>query len=780
MHTSALDVAPHDADDFRPLSAEQAALFEASPFPVLVLDRQFRIRFVNAVAAAFGDVERSSLIGLNVWSRYPALEGSIFHQAYAAVLEHRAPQRFEEHRPEEDTWRSVFAYPADDGVVAVMQDVTSQRRAERALKESELALSRAQALAGIGSWVWTLPDIVVWSAESFRIFGLNPTLVQPTLALIGERIVDDEQRAHWETSINGARDGCDFDLHLAITHATGTRILHMLGQVRRDAAGRVAQLFGTMQDVTAKIRDEEDLRRSEKTLRLAQEAANIGSFDRDLRTHQTRWSDQLIRIFGYDPATFDRAALGGQMHADLVHPDDRVAFIELFSRAVATGEKTSIRHRIVRVDGEVRHLLSSTMLLRDARGEPARLVGTSLDITEQVRAEQERERIDEQIQQAQKLESLGLLAGGIAHDFNNLLVGVLGNASLALLELEQDSPARQSVEEIENAAQRAADLTRQMLAYAGKGRFVIESVDASAVVTEMAALLRTAVSRNASVQLDLSSSLPSIEVDSTQFRQVVMNLITNASDALGEQAGLISIRTGRQQLSQTYLEACVPGTAAEPGDFVFVEVRDTGTGMDATTQRRIFDPFFSTKFTGRGLGLAATLGIMRGHRGAIHVYSEVNNGTSIKLHFPASSLAASPIPLPRESEWTGSGCVLVVDDDKAVRTVTRSLLQRRGFDVVEAQDGDVALQLYGADPSAFVMILLDLTMPGRSGDETFREIRNIRRDARVVLMSGYNEQDVTQLFVGRGLAAFLQKPFRADDLYETIARTLNIKPRDQS
>jgi len=769
-----------DADDFRPLSAEQAVLFEASPFPVLVLDGVFRIRYVNAASAAFGDVDRASLIGLNVWSRYPALEGGIFHQAYAAVLEHRVAKRFEEHRPAEDLWLSVFAYPADDGVVAVLQDVTSQRRAERALKESELALSRAQELAGIGSWVWTLPNTLTWSAESFRILGLDPTTVAPTLDLIRDRIVDDEERARWDAAIDAARDGRDFDLYLSIMSAQGPQFLHVLSQVRRDAVGRAAQLFGTMQDVTTQIRDEEDLRRSEKTLRLAQEAANIGSFDRNLRTQQSRCSEQLLRIFGYDPDTFDQASIGGQLRIDLVHPDDRAVVEASYRRAIETGDKASVRHRIVRVDGEVRHLLSSAMLLRDSRGEPARLVGTSLDITDQVRSEQERERIETQIQQAQKLESLGLLAGGIAHDFNNLLVGMLGNASLAQLELEPDSPARQSVEEIENAAQRAADLTRQLLAYAGKGRFVIESVDASAVVTEMAALLRTAVSRNASIQLDLSSSLPGIEVDSTQFRQVVMNLITNASDALDDRPGLIGLRTGRQTLSTSYLDACVAGTNAEPGDFVFVEVRDTGSGMDAGTQRRIFDPFFSTKFTGRGLGLASTLGIMRGHRGAIHVYSEVNKGTAIKLHFPASTQAAAPLAVPRESEWRGSGCVLVVDDDKAVRAVTRGLLQRRGFDVVEANDGDLALEIYGADPTAFAMVLLDLTMPGRSGDDTFRAIRSIRADARVVLMSGYNEQDVTQLFVGRGLAAFLQKPFRAEEVYDTIARTLDIRSRDRS
>ncbi len=777
--SSALHATDADGTPFVPLSPEQGALFALSPLPVLVLDGNFRIRFVNEASAALGKVDATTLIGQNVWQRYPELQGSIFQQAYAAVLREQKAQHFEEYSAATDSWNSVFAYPGDGGVVAILDDVTTQRRAERALRDSEAALARAQELASIGSWVWTLPSTLTWSAEIFRILGVDPATTPPDFDLIRDRLVSDDERTAWTDAVRELRYGRDFEMQLSVRRDDGAIVVVVvLARVSLAPGGATARVFGTLQDLTERLRTVEALRRSEKTLRLAQEAANIGSFDRDLRTGQTRWSDQLIRIVGLDPANYEYNEIVDAEQHQFVHPDDRIRLRRAWRRAIATGEKQVLRHRIIRRDGDERHLLSYAMLVRNAKGEPSRLVGTALDITDQVRAEEEQAKLQSQIQQAQKLESLGVLAGGIAHDFNNLLVGILGNASLALLDLELESPARRSVEEIEQAAQRAADLTRQLLAYAGKGRFVIETVDTSLVVSEMASLLRTAVHRNATMHLDLPVTLPSIEVDSTQFRQVVMNLITNASDALNESEGVISIRTGVQHLGAEQLLACVQVTDASPGEFVFIEVRDSGSGIEAELLPRIFDPFYSTKFTGRGLGLAATLGIMRGHGGAIRVTSDVGIGTIFTLFFPASLQRARVEERPQGSGWRSHGRVLVVDDEASVRAVTRALLQRRGFVVDEAEDGHEALRKFERAPDSYSLIMLDLTMPGLGGEETFRALRARKHDVCVLLMSGYDEQELSQRFVGSGLAGFLQKPFRADDLYTTIARTIDVRAID--
>ncbi len=760
---------------FVALAPEQAALLEWNPNPVLVIDRDYRIRFVNSAAMQYGDVDRTTLIGCNVWSCYPTLKGSIFHQAYDQVLASGEYSRFERYEEAADVWQAVYAYPADNGVVAVLEDISDRRRAERELRESEAALARAQEVAGIGSFSIHRPNHLHLSAQLYRLLGLDPN-AQPIDIGTLRAMLDEDDRQHWFEVSGRTPPGEDISADFRVTRGDGTTVvLHVLARAALDANGERTGLFGTAQDVTEQRLALENLKRNEETLRLAQEAANIGSFDYDLRTGTMYRSDQLLRMLGLDPSDASRALMEGRPRFDFVHPDDRDMVSECWEKVLSTGTKQVTRMRVFRVDGAERVMTSSAMLVRDRNGTPVRIVGTQVDITDQVRIDEERKDVEAQLQQAQKLESLGVLAGGIAHDFNNLLVGILGNASLALLDLEPNAEARQSISEIELAAQRAAELTRQLLAYAGKGRYVVESADASAVINEMSSLIRSAISRSASLQMELMTSMPRIEVDVNQFRQVVMNLITNASDALDGKPGLISVRTGRQEVSREYLTHCAPGTEATPGAFAYVEVHDNGTGMDDATRQRIFEPFFSTKFTGRGLGLAATIGIMRSHRGAIRVYSEVGSGTSVKLLFPTSmQLSQVGGTSTNKDDWQGEGQILVVDDEDSVRAVASALLRRRGFRTIEAEDGIKAVEVFNTDPEGFALVLLDLTMPRMNGEETLRALRNVRPDVNVLLMSGYNEQDVTRMFSGHNLSGFLQKPFRADELYAAVARGLGI------
>jgi CheY-like chemotaxis protein len=305
-----------------------------------------------------------------------------------------------------------------------------------------------------------------------------------------------------------------------------------------------------------------------------------------------------------------------------------------------------------------------------------------------------------------------------------------------------------------------------MLAYSGKGRFLVQPLDLSETVEEMTQLLKVSISKKAVLQPRLAPGLPAVEADPAQVRQVVMNLITNASDAIGDEPGVITVTTGvtecdRAYLNQTYLDEDLP-----EGRYVFVEVSDTGCGMDDETQSRLFDPFYTTKFTGRGLGMAAVLGILRGHRGAIRVYSEPERGTTVKILFPASDRAACALPDEprREEDWSASGTVLVVDDEETVRNLAGKALRSAGFSVLLANEGREALELYREHQQKIVAVLLDLTMPGMGGEEAFRELRRIRADVAVVLSSGYNEQEVTNRFAGQGLAAFIQKPYRVGDL----------------
>ncbi|HSZ81361.1 MAG TPA: response regulator [Polyangia bacterium] len=407
--------------------------------------------------------------------------------------------------------------------------------------------------------------------------------------------------------------------------------------------------------------------------------------------------------------------------------------------------------------------------LRDpANGAVVGLLGISTDITERHAAEKERKTLQAQLLQVQKLESLGLLAGGIAHDFNNILTAILGGAATARLSLPQESPAQADLEIVINAAQRAADLTRQLLAYSGKGHFEVRPLDASRLVKELANLLETTIAKKVQLRLELASDLPSIEADLAQVQQIIMNLVINGAEAIGDQRGTVLVTTGVQTVDDVYAQSLFATDGITTGRYVFIEVHDTGCGMDEATKAKIFDPFFTTKFTGRGLGLAAVLGIVRGHGGAIKVYSSPGRGSTFKVFFRASSAEALERvkPVPR---YRGEGLVLVVDDDAGVRGAARRMLKFFGFDVIEAEDGKVGAAAFAARASEIVLVLLDMTMPEMGGEETFREIRRVRDDVPVILTSGYNEIEATRRFTSKGLAGFLQKPFTPDDLATKLA-----------
>jgi two-component system cell cycle sensor histidine kinase/response regulator CckA len=403
------------------------------------------------------------------------------------------------------------------------------------------------------------------------------------------------------------------------------------------------------------------------------------------------------------------------------------------------------------------------------------------DISEQKKAEDERRALDTRIRQAQKLESLGVLAGGIAHDFNNLLMVVLGNASLALQDLDPGSPLHHDIEQIETAAMRASELTKQMLAYSGKGHFVIEPTNLSKVVADMEQLLRSSVARNAGFELALARELPLVDADVSQLRQVLMNLVSNAAEALGRDGGTLVVRTGTIEADRGLLDSLVVVDDLPAGQYVFLEVRDTGAGMDEAVLARVFDPFFTTKFTGRGLGLAAVLGIVRGHRGGIRVESQPGFGTTVKVLLPSSHLkpaaaaaeAVAPAKEVEGEDLEAEGTVLLVDDEEGVRSMAHRMLERLGFKVLTAVDGIEAVDAFRRHHDEIRLVLLDMTMPRMDGVEAFRALRAIRPDVKVILTSGYSEQMAAEQVGENGPAAFLQKPYRPADLVHKIDDVLD-------
>jgi PAS domain S-box-containing protein len=447
-----------------------------------------------------------------------------------------------------------------------------------------------------------------------------------------------------------------------------------------------------------------------------------------------------------------------------IHPQDREWVMEEFRREREAARET--KYRIIDADGSVRWLRDRSFPILDSRGSAKRVAGITADITAQRLAAEEKAAFDRKLQETQRLESLGVLAGGIAHDFNNLLTGVLGNASLARLVVPPESEAQNYLGEIEAVAIRAAELCKQMLAYSGKGRFEVQLLDLGSLVQETAQLLHLSIAKNAVLRFNLSKELPPIMADPTQLRQVVMNLVINASEALCGKSGTISLNAGVTRVDREYLQSTAVADQIAEGDYVFLEVADNGCGMDAATLSRIFEPFYTTKFTGRGLGLSAVLGIVRGHKGALKAYSEPDKGTMFKLLFPVAEGHAQPLQPaePSKTAWRGKGTILIADDEETVRAVAARMLEKIGFSVVLAGDGEEAVQRFQEGDGQFAAVLMDLTMPHVDGEEAFRRLRQISPNVRIILMSGFNEQEAINRFIGKDLSGFLQKPFKPEQL----------------
>jgi PAS domain S-box-containing protein len=458
---------------------------------------------------------------------------------------------------------------------------------------------------------------------------------------------------------------------------------------------------------------------------------------------------------------------------DHVLPEHRQTLENAMERAVANGE--TVTYELVGSrGGEPIPVESRVGPLRRA-GRTVGVTIVSSDISERKRAEEERRTLEAGIQNAQRLEGLGILAGGIAHDFNNLLVAILGNADLALMDIAPQAPYRGWIEQIKLAARRASELTNQMLIYAGQGTFAADPLDLNLLVTEMESLLGVSISKKVTLRHEYVAEAPLVVADASQIRQVIMNLIVNASEAIGDGNGTVTIRIDEVDLDQEIQPGRYVGADLPAGRYVSLEVADTGCGMEAETRSRLFDPFFTTKFAGRGLGLAAVLGIVRAHRGAIEVRSQVGEGSSFRILLPAAKgqvPARSEDRAHRGEVGRSGGTILVAEDEESVRSVAREMLEREGFRVISAVNGSETIGVFRAFYEEIDAVLLDLTMPHLDGSEVLRQMRRLRPDVKVILCSGYAESRARELCKESEPIFFVQKPFDAETLIGTLRAVL--------
>jgi PAS domain S-box-containing protein len=540
--------------------------------------------------------------------------------------------------------------------------------------------------------------------------------------------------------------------------------------VDNDLLQMAASLGYQIGEFLERTRAQQELRDREESYRVLTETASDGIVTIDAASTILFANTAAASMFGY--ATQE---LVGSVLTALIPEHTHDAYRTGFARYLETGQK-QIRWEAIRTFGQHRagyEIPVEISIGEYRRGDQPFFVGVVRDVTE-------RNRLDESLRQTAKLESLGVLAGGIAHDFNNLLTGILGNISLAVESVEASNPVNVLLQDAIQASEKAANLTMQLLAYAGKGRFVIEPTDISARVQEISALIRSSIPKHVTLRLDLEQPLPLVDADAAQLQQLIMNLVINAAEAIpaGRQ-GTVLVMTRVQEVDARYL-AALGNADISPGQYVTITVQDNGVGMDEATLGKIFDPFFTTKFTGRGLGLAAAGGIVRGHKGALKVFSSPGQGTTFKVLLPVAAArdrGAEPGVTPGLSR-RGRGLVLVVDDEPIVRKVAATCLEKYGYHVISADNGREGVQCFEELHSQLAIVILDMTMPVMSGEEALDRMRSIDETVPIVLSSGYNELEAVKRFAGKGLSGFLQKPYSsaalADKVQSVVRETQNI------
>ena len=725
---------------------------EENPNPVLRVDRDGALLYANTTAwvllAAMGETAEGSL---------PAAVRALAADAFQC--EHVVEDEFDCERGG-TFWFGAVQPPGENYVNLYGRDVTSRRRAEEELLRNREWLRVTLNSIGDG--------VIACDTEGLIAF-INPVATSLTGWAQEEALGTPIQRVFHIVSEATRQPADDLAARVLserrpLALANGTALLTKDGRQIPiedsaapilDGAGNLAGVVLVFHDVTQKRRVQEALRESE-----AQYRSLFRNMEEGFALHEVvTGPDGAVcdyRFLDVNPG-FERVT--GLAAAELIGrtvrevlPGIEPHWIERYSRVALTGEPETFESYTAAL-GRWYEVIAY-------RPSPGRFAAVFKDVTTRKSAE-------ERLRESQKLESIGLLAGGIAHDFNNLLVGVMGNASLAQDLAPPGSPITELLGGVLKTGEQLAHLTRQMLAYAGKGRFFLENLNLSDLIPEMCSLLQPSIPGKIELRLDLERGLPPIEADRGQMQQVFMNLVLNAAEAIGTDAGLITVKTGLRRVNDGD-----PANLA-PGEYVYLEVRDTGCGMDDATRGRIFDPFFSTKFVGRGLGLAAVGGIVRGHKGAITVASAPGKGSCFTILFPAAANAIAVAPVTaRRTDLSGSGTILVVDDERIVREMARKSLERQGYRVLLADHGLEAIDVFKRHPGDIALVFLDLSMPGMGGAEVLPELRKIRPHAKVVVSSGYSEAETMRMFAGQDVSGFLQKPFTSTGLAEKVKTAL--------
>lgn len=655
------------------------------------------------------------------------------------------------------------------GLCGISTDITEQKRVDEALRKSEEKYSKAFKASTEAIALTSMIDgtYVEVNDVFLEITGLQRDEVIGHTSVELNFWIDLNERQQFMEILS--RNGSIKNFEVQYRIKNGEIRDFLVSSEIIEIEGKPCSL-GFIADITERKRMEGVLRESEFFFKESQRVARIGSYRADFTSNHWTSSEVLDSIFGID-ATYDRSIQGW---LDIVHPDDREMMSQyLREEVIAKRNPFSKEYRIARrTNGEPRWVHGLGEATFDSNGNMLLLVGTIQDITERKLIENERADIERQLLQAQKLESLGVLAGGIAHDFNNLLAVIIGHCSLAKL---MPKKAVDSIQPIEKAAERAAELCRQMLAYAGKCQFVEKTVNIGELVDEMVKMLTSTLSQNVVITLE-PADIPPINADASQIRQIVMNLIINASEAIGEAQGEIVVSLAKTAIKADESEKDHLRKIILPGWYACLEVTDNGCGMDDETKHRLFEPFYTTKFTGRGLGMSAVLGIVKAHNGALQLDSQPGRGTTFKIYLPllidSSSCGDESVTQIPAEPWCGSGMILLVEDEEQVAIIATAMLKTLGFTVITAPNGREAMELYQKNVESITLVVTDLGMPVMDGYAFIRALKEHNPELPVIISSGFGDADITSRISSEGVAGFVGKPYNFDRLREVLKRVM--------
>jgi two-component system, cell cycle sensor histidine kinase and response regulator CckA len=653
--------------------------------------------------------------------------------------------------------------------VRLSRTLTEQKRAEEALRRNEKDLRESQRIAHVGSWrLDVATNQVVWTEELYHMYGFDPSLPPPPYTE-HMKLFTPESWERLSTALARTRDtGIPYTLELETVRKDGSNgWMWVRGEADVDSAGKTVELWGAAQDITERKQAEKALAQKSKLLEDSQTLAKLGSWEWDIVHDKWYFSDHWKKIHGVSADYLDTIKL-----IEIAHPEDAPYILKAFADAKEQGKPYDIEHRIIRADNkEIRYIKALGELEFD-QDIGVRMVGTAQDITTFKQSEAEREKLREQLNQAQKMESVGRLAGGIAHDFNNMLGVILGHTEMALEETDPASPLYADLHSVHQAAERSAALTRQLLAFARKQTVAPKVIDLNETVEGMLKMLRQLIGEEIDLLWQPGKNLQPVKVDPAQIDQLLANLCVNARDAIVG-VGKITIETDTKIFDEDY---CTSHLGSLPGEYVLLEVSDDGCGMDKKTLSQIFEPFFTTKEQGKGtgLGLASVFGMVKQNNGFINVYSEPGQGTTFKIYLPVYAVKSDEMvekspSLPAEH---GNETILLVEDETAILEMTTRMLERLGYTVVAATTPGEAIRLAHEYQGRIDLLMTDVVMPEMNGRELAGNLLSHYPDLKRLFMSGYTANVIAHHGVLDQGVHFIQKPFSKKDLGEKLREAL--------